>query len=131
MKKQEVERIKTKLRKKLAVKKGKTDFSELKKLENEPLNDKQIDGFFEKLSKNKDLVEMLDMELFFGDKHMSITSYLFNKQFSQKYLKALKYYILNESLERQTEFNDEIYKVISTLYQRIKKLEDSASKNNS
>ena len=131
MKDQDIEKIKVRLKEKLTAKKGKMSFSESKKLENEPLNDKQIDEFFEKLSKNKDLVEMLDMKLFFGDKHMSITSYLFNKQFSQKYLKALKYYILNESLERQTEFNDEIYKVISTLYQRIKKLEDSASKNNS
>lgn len=131
MKDQDIEKIKTKLKDKLTAKKGKMSFSESKKLENEPLNDKQIDEFFEKLSENKDLVEMLDKQLSLGEKNMSITSYLFNKQFSQKYLKALKYYILNESLERQTEFNDEIYKVISTLYQRIKKLEDSASKNNS
>ncbi len=129
MEDQDIEKIKTKLKDKLTAKKGKTSF-ESEKLENEPLSDKQIDDFFEKLNKNKDLMEMLDKELSFGDKHMSVTSYLFNKQFSQKYLKALKYYILNESLERQTEFNDEICRVISTLYQRIKKLEDSASKNN-
>ena len=73
------------------------------------------------------LLDTLDTDISFGEKHLSLTSYLFNKQISQKYLNALKYFVLHESLEKQDEINTLLIDLVIRL---TKQLENISKKNN-
>lgn len=57
------------------------------------------------LEENKDLSDTSDEILHFSKRHLSFVSRIFYLQVTQNYLKALKWYITNELIEKQTKFN--------------------------
>ena len=70
-----------------------------------------------------DLTDLLDADLSLDNQQFSIASYLFNKKTSQKYLKAMKYYILKDIIDKQTIANKNLLQIINTLIERVEKLE--------
>ena len=85
-------------------------------------NNKEIEQIFKNLNENKDLVNTIDKTLHFGKKHLGVAFYLFNRQITQNYLSALKYYILDEFSQKQTWFNADTLKTLEKLY--LKSLEN-------
>jgi len=59
-----------------------------------------------RLERNKDLFDLHDPVLHFSDSHQGFLKRIFNLQTTQNYLSALKYYILNDLITRQSIFND-------------------------
>ncbi len=72
------------------------------------------------------LLDTLDAEISFGEKQLSITSYLFNKGISQKYLNALKLFILYDPLEKQDEINTLL---IDSVIKLVKQIESTSKSN--
>lgn len=60
---------------------------------------------FNKLENNKDLSNLQDTVLHFGSKHMSIAKRIFFLQVTQNYLSAIKYFVINDLVSKQTTFN--------------------------
>jgi hypothetical protein len=123
---EDISRIKAKLNKQLKIRKDEEyQLKQSLKSNISKVGKEDIDIIFEKLTINKDLTKLLNKDFSFSNSHLSIISHLFNKKISQKYLGALKYYILNDYLEKQTQYNEELLKIISILYEKIIEIQQS------
>ena len=123
--KTEIERIKQKLRVSLKDKQNNQKNETIS--ENQSIfSSKELSDILKEIKGKNNLLDTLDTDLSFGEKHLSLTSYLFNKQISQKYLNALKYFILHEPLEKQNEINTLLIDLVIRL---IKQLENNSKGN--
>ena len=123
----------------------KTEIEKIKQKLKISLNDKQNNQTDEIISENQstfspkesleilkeikvknNLLDTLDTEISFGEKQLSITSYLFNKGISQKYLNALKLFILYDPLEKQDEINTLL---IDSVIKLVKQIESTSKSN--
>jgi len=89
---------------------------------------KDIEQIFQNLNENKDIVNTIDKTLHFGKKHLGVAFYLFNRQITQNYLSALKYYILDEFSQKQTWFNADTLKTLEKLYSKSLENEQNLEK---
>ena len=120
--KKEIEKIKQKLKVSLNDKRN-NQMNETIPENQSSFSTKESLDFLKEIKDKNNLLDTLDTDLSFGEKHLSLTSYLFNKQISQKYLNALKYLILHEPLEKQNEINTLL---IDLLIRLIKQLENTS-----
>ena len=137
--KNEIERIKQKL--KISLKNRQESQLDETNLENKSnISSEELLNALKEIKTKNDLLDTLDTEFSFSEKQLSLTSYLFNKQISQKYLNALKYFILHEPLEKQNEINTLLINLIinltkrngeiskSDIITRLEKIEEKLSK---
>jgi len=58
-----------------------------------------------RLEKNQDLSSLSNDSLHFSKHHLSLVSILFHRQVTQNYLSALKWFLINDLVTKQTKFN--------------------------
>jgi len=120
---EDIQRIKEKLRDDLLVRKDVLQSSTKKQIHSVEIDSKIDNDVVEELAKNSDLTSVIDPNLQFGKKHLGLALYFFNRKITQNYLQALKYYILTESVQKQTWFNNDLLKITKSIFEKIEKTE--------
>jgi len=89
--------------------------------------DPALNQLINRLERNRDLTNIVDPTLHFSSVHSNFLQKVFNLELSQNYLSALKYFIINELVEKQSIFNFATEESVQNIINLITKLQKENS----